>query len=144
MEYRLSLSETLEKIIKIKYINTRKFAEKSGVPYMTIISVLKRGVENTTVHTLLKICDALDITIDDIFKRRAYDTIFDKIKNNPPETYTNDDIINDLIDSKLINITKKHYTDEQLYTIAQNYRYFASDDWLDISSDIFPNDKLIK
>ena len=96
---------------------------------MTISSALKRGVENTTVHTLLRICEGLDITIDELFRRRALDTIFYKISNLPLDKYTDDDILADLIESKLINLKKQHYTDEQLKSLVNNYRFYCSD-WL--------------
>ena len=135
MEFRKTLSEILEKEIKTKYRSIRQFSIAANIPYMTIVGVIKRGVENTTVGTLQKICDALEITINDLYRKQATDTIFFKIETIPEDQYTNKDIINDLFDSKLIDIRKQHYTDEQLNTMAQNYRFFVSGDWLFGSDD---------
>lgn len=93
---------------------------------MTVQGVLKRGVENTTVSTLQRICDALNITITDLFKMRSILTIQDKLDKDP--NYTDNDLIEDLLSEKIIR--DKIYTSEELKTIAKNYRYFASDDWL--------------
>ena len=75
MEFTKSLSEVLELEIKLRHKNIKQFSEKSGIAYMTISSVLKRGVENTTVSTLKKICDALGITINHLFDKQKIYTI---------------------------------------------------------------------
>ena len=77
MEFTKSLSEVLELEIKLRHKNIKQFSEKSGIAYMTISSVLKRGVENTTVSTLKKICDALGITINHLFDKQKIYTIND-------------------------------------------------------------------
>lgn len=130
MEFRKSLSEILEQQIKLKYRNVKQFALKAEMPYMTVLSVIKRGVENTTVGTLQKICEALGITIADLYKKQALDTITHKITTMSPNEYSDDDMIDDLIDCRLVDIHKKRYTDEQLKDIAQNYRFILSDIWL--------------
>lgn len=126
MEYSITLSDVLEKEIRIRYKNISRFCEKTRIPYMTVQSVIKRGVENSTVSTLQRICDALDMSITDLFKMRSMLTIQDKLDNDPE--YTNDDLIDDLITEKIIS--SKNYTNEELQTIAKNYRFFNSDEWL--------------
>lgn len=126
MIYTFSLSNILRRKIIEKFENVSRFCNKTGIPYMTVQGVLKRGVENTTVSTLQRICDALNITITDLFKMRSILTIQDKLDKDP--NYTDNDLIEDLLSEKIIR--DKIYTSEELKTIAKNYRYFASDDWL--------------
>ena len=126
MEYTVTLSEVLESEIRMGYKNVSQFCRKKNIPYMTVQGVIKRGVENTTVSTLQKICDALDITITQLFRMRSMITIQEKLDNDP--NYSNEDLLDDLIEEKVID--PKNYNHEQLLTIAQNYRYFNSDEWL--------------
>ncbi len=126
MEYGKTLSEILETEIRLGYKNVSRFSKETGIPYMTVQGVIKRGVENTTVGTLQKICDALNISITELYRMRSMLTIQDKLDKDPD--YTNDDLINDLIDEKIID--PKNYTSEQLQTIAKNYRLFNSDEWI--------------
>lgn len=92
---------------------------------MTISSVLKRGVENTTVGTLTKICNALGMTITDLYDAQIFDTLSTKINTMSSEEYTDEDLIDDLIECRKINIHKR-YTDEELDKIAKSYRMFFS------------------
>lgn len=130
MEYTKTLSQILEHEIRSKYQNIKRFSEKSGIPYMTITSVIKRGVENTTVGTLSKICDALGISISDLYKKQALFTIGHKLTTLSREEYTNDQLLDDLIEGKIIDLYKQPLTDKQLDTLLENYRFLLSGDWI--------------
>lgn len=62
-EYGL-LEERLRGAMVAKYKNVRVFAAKAGVPYTTVVSMLKRGVMNASVGTVIKICRCLGISAD--------------------------------------------------------------------------------
>ena len=52
-----------EKIIE-KYGSVRKFALKVNIPYTTIDTILKRGINNSNVSNVIKICKELNISVD--------------------------------------------------------------------------------
>ena len=58
------IEEKIKKIILDKYGSIRKFAIKIDVPYTTIDSILKRGIDNSNVGNVIKMCKALNISVD--------------------------------------------------------------------------------
>ncbi len=58
------LEEQLKKIIIDKYGSIRKFAIKIDVPYTTIDSILKRGIDNSNVGNVIKMCKELNLSVD--------------------------------------------------------------------------------
>ena len=52
-----------EKIIE-KYGSVRQFALKVNIPYTTIDTILKRGINNSNVSNVIKICKELNISVD--------------------------------------------------------------------------------
>lgn len=104
MEYTLTLTETLKIEILKRYKNVKQFSDTSGIPYMTISSVLKRGVENSVFGTVLRICEALKMSIDDLIHARAFNSIemkFLRLGDN----YTLKELKADLLETKIINLS---------------------------------------
>jgi hypothetical protein len=60
-------TELILNLVKSKYKNIRKFSEATGIPYSTIKSGLKRGVGGMAVETVIKMCDALSISAEELF-----------------------------------------------------------------------------
>lgn len=60
------LEEKLKNLILEKYDSVRQFAIKIDVPYTTVDSILKRGLDNSNVGNVIKMCKALDISIDSL------------------------------------------------------------------------------
>lgn len=58
------LEEQIKQLIIDKYGSIRQFALKIDVPYTTIDSILKRGIDNSNVSNVIKMCKALDISVD--------------------------------------------------------------------------------
>lgn len=58
------IEEELKKMILEKYGSLRSFAIKIDMPHTTIDSILKRGIENSNVSNVIRICKALDISSD--------------------------------------------------------------------------------
>ena len=58
------MEEELKKLIIEKYGSIRKFAINIDIPYTTIDSILKRGIDNSNVSNVIKICKALNISLD--------------------------------------------------------------------------------
>lgn len=58
------IEEKIKKMILEKYGSIRQFAFKINVPYTTIDSILKRGIDNSNVGNVIKMCKALNISVD--------------------------------------------------------------------------------
>lgn len=58
------IEESIRKLIIEKYGSMRQFSIEINVPNTTIDSILKRGVYNSNVENVIKICKGLDISVD--------------------------------------------------------------------------------
>ena len=65
------LEDKLKSIIIEKYGSIRQFALKIDVPYTTVDSILKRGIDNSNVGNVIKMCKALNISIDNLLDNNA-------------------------------------------------------------------------
>lgn len=63
-------AEVIAKLIKEKGYSKRAFAEKVGIPPTTLQSMLVRGIGRASVDNVIKICQALGITVEEL-KRLA-------------------------------------------------------------------------
>lgn len=64
------LEDKLKDIIIEKYGSIRRFSFKIDLPYTTVDSILKRGIDNSNVGNVIKICKALDISIDNLLDNK--------------------------------------------------------------------------
>lgn len=62
----MTVEEALRNEILTRFKSVRQFSIQSGLPYATIDSVLKRGVMNSGLNTMIKICEMLSISLDGI------------------------------------------------------------------------------
>lgn len=60
------LEDKLKEIIIEKYGSVRQFAFKIDIPYTTVDSILKRGIDNSNVGNVIKMCKSLNISIDSL------------------------------------------------------------------------------
>jgi len=58
------LENKLKELIIEKFGSVRQFSFKIDIPYTTVDSILKRGLDNSNVGNVIKMCKALDISID--------------------------------------------------------------------------------
>ena len=66
----MKIEEMLREYINERYGSVRAFAIQHDIAYTTVVSVLKRGVDNSSVTTIVRICDALDISPDELTEGR--------------------------------------------------------------------------
>lgn len=100
MDERTKLIETL---IYQKGYNIKSFSEYINVPYTTILTMLKRGIGGTAVDTIIKVCEALGVSVDAL-TRKHFDniltpelqTLLDNAKHLSPEQLTK---LNEFIDT---------------------------------------------
>lgn len=71
------LEEELKSLIKKKYGSVRQFALKIDIPYTTVDTILKRGIDNSNVGNVLKMCKALNISIDNLVDNKEIIQSFD-------------------------------------------------------------------
>lgn len=60
------LEEKLKNLIIEQFGSVRNFSIKIDVPYTTVDSILKRGIDNSNVGNVIKMCRALNISIDNL------------------------------------------------------------------------------
>ena len=66
MEVFAMLENKIKNMIIKKYGSLRHFCNKIDVPYSTIDSILKRGLGKANVLNVIKICDALGLSVDSL------------------------------------------------------------------------------
>lgn len=70
----MSIEETLKKLILDRYGSIREFTQKINIPYSTFDTILRRGIQNATVHNVILICNALHISADELADGRITPT----------------------------------------------------------------------
>lgn len=60
----MTTEEKLKEFILQRYHSIREFTIQHDLPYTTVHSIFKRGVENSSVGNIIKICKALGISAD--------------------------------------------------------------------------------
>ena len=60
----MTIEEKLKNLILERYHSIREFAIYIDMPYTTLDSIFKRGIGNSSVTNIVKICKALHISTD--------------------------------------------------------------------------------
>ena len=66
----MNVEERLKDLIIKKYGTMKEFTDFIGIPNSTFANILRRGVQNANVLTIIKICQALGISTDDLAQGR--------------------------------------------------------------------------
>lgn len=59
----MTIEERLKEYILSRYESVTQFCMKSGISSSTIFTVFKRGINNTSTTTIIKICNALSLDV---------------------------------------------------------------------------------
>jgi len=60
-------AEVIENLIEKRgYQSKKQFAEKIDIPYTTLHSILKRGIGNASIDNIIKICNGLNVTVEEL------------------------------------------------------------------------------
>lgn len=102
----MTIEEKLKKHILSNYKSIREFVQMAGLPYSTVDGILKRGIANSSIGNVLKICKALDISADEL----ANGNIVPAIKEEPRHF-----ILSDL--AKTLEFVKTHQEEFEDLTI---------------------------
>lgn len=60
----MTIEEKLKELILIHYHSIREFTIEIDIPYTTLDSIFRRGIGNSGVNNVIKICKALGISTD--------------------------------------------------------------------------------
>lgn len=66
----MKIENKLKNYITERYGSVRAFAVHHNIAYTTVFSVLKRGIDNSSVTTIVRICDALNLSSDHLAEGR--------------------------------------------------------------------------
>lgn len=67
----MDINELILKLIKEKYKSIRQFSIAADIPYTTVKSGLKSGIRGMAVETVIKMCHALDIQIENLLNTES-------------------------------------------------------------------------
>lgn len=108
----MTLEEKLKNLILTRYKSMREFTQIADIPYTTLDSILKRGVANSSIANIIKICDVLHLSVDALAEGEI---VFKYEELEPAPVMEIADIINDtkaklshaehlVIDGKIVDI----------------------------------------
>ena len=60
----MTIEDELKSLIEANYRNLRQFSLESGIPYSTVDTVLRKGVQKAHITSVFRICKALGISAD--------------------------------------------------------------------------------
>ena len=98
----MSIEDKLKEYILAHYKSIREFTKKVDMPYTTVDGILKRGIANSSIGNVLKICKALNISADELANEKIVPLnkeptphifiaeipeMLEYMKNNPEEFY---------------------------------------------------------
>lgn len=66
MKTEKTIEENLKDFILSRFKSVREFTQYANIPYSTVNAILKRGVANSSVTNIIKICNVLNISADEL------------------------------------------------------------------------------
>ena len=67
----MTIEEKLREYILTYYKSIREFTQKAEIPYSTMDGILKRGIANSSIGNVLKVCQALGISADELARNKV-------------------------------------------------------------------------
>ena len=97
----MTKEEKLKLYILSKYRSVREFTQKIDMPYSTISTIFRRGIDSSNVLNIIKICQALEISADDLadgkitpINKNSNDSVnFEELINEVKQIFLNADQI---------------------------------------------------
>lgn len=98
----MSIEEKLKEYILAHYKSIREFTKTVDMPYTTVDGILKRGIANSSIGNVLKICKELNISADELANEKIVPLnkeptphvfiadipdMIEYMRNNPEEFY---------------------------------------------------------
>lgn len=66
----MTIENSLKNYILLQYRSILEFSNAIDLPYSTIASIFRRGVDNANASSLKRICNALGISLDELCQGR--------------------------------------------------------------------------
>lgn len=100
-----TLEEQLKSLILSRYKSLREFTLKINMPYTTLDTILKRGVNTANIINILKICNELSISADKLADGFIVEKVPDKnsLSETALQLVENYESLNSLGKNKLID-----------------------------------------
>ena len=112
----MTVDERLKELIIEKYGTMKEFTDHIGIPNSTFANILRRGVQNANVVTIIKICQALNISTDALAEGKII-----PIKTKEGDVTRIEDIIRNteqlLLNTECLTFEGKPATKEDVYLI---------------------------
>ena len=86
-----SVEERLKEMIIDRYGTVKNFTEAVGIPNSTFANIMRRGVNNSNVTKIIKICNTLGISTDELAEGRIVPS-----KKDPVEQSTFEQLMENL------------------------------------------------
>ena len=64
------IENELKEFIRNRYGSVRAFVQTTDLPYTTVDNILKRGIRNSSLSNVLKLCNALGISADHLAEEK--------------------------------------------------------------------------
>ena len=71
----MTIENQLRELILLNYGSLREFTFNIGLPYSTLSTILKNGIMTANISNVVKICDALNIKINELVEGRLVENI---------------------------------------------------------------------
>lgn len=118
----MTIENHLRELILLKHGSLREFTFNIGIPYSTLSTILKKGIMTATMSNMVKICNALDIKLDELVAGRIVENkpsgilldvedILNRTKNNIayPNVKIDGEIMDESTKKLLINSIDLNY-----------------------------------
>lgn len=86
----MSVEDKLKKLIIERYGSIREFTIRIDIPYSTMNGLLTRGIQNSTVSNVLKVCEALDISADALANGKIIPLSLSRTRKSAPQADVNE------------------------------------------------------
>ncbi len=101
----MTTEEKLKQFILTKHKSVLEFTQSINMPYGTMSSIFKRGIDNSSVTNIIRICNALEISTDELAKGNIVQI------TKEPDTSTRIEDVFDYAKQRLINCSNPTLND---------------------------------
>ena len=109
----MDIESQLKAFILSRFSSVREFSQKIDMPYSTLDSIFKRGIANASITNIIRICEALSISADELAGGRIVSRIPDSI--TPDES----NLINQY---RSLNEQGKEYIRQTMFMAVVTYK----------------------
>lgn len=109
----MTIEEKLKELILSRYRSVLVFTNSIGMPYATMTSIFKRGINNSSVVNIIKICNALGISADALAQNRI-----EPIQSQITEAVELNDIVIELKEKTPVTLNGEVLLPNEIKTIV--------------------------